>query len=110
MFLLDVYESQRKYEEALEILESDRTGIRSRIGRRSWKLVTSKIRLLGSAHRWLDQFKFCFELLEDASPVNDKTQVHGFGKLGNDGYVWTTLANATLSLKVSSWTIDGDAT
>ncbi|CAO1596555.1 hypothetical protein XANCAGTX0491_000393 [Xanthoria calcicola] len=110
VFLLDVYESQRKYEEAIEILESDRTGISSRIGRRSWKLVTSKIRLLGSAHRWLDQFKFCFELLEDASPVNGKTQVHGFGKLGNDGYVWTTLVNATLSLKLSSWTIDGDAT
>ncbi|KAI4261185.1 MAG: hypothetical protein L6R42_003613 [Xanthoria sp. 1 TBL-2021] len=110
VFLLDVYESQKKYEEALELLESDRTGIGSKIGRRSWKLVTSKIRLLGSAHRWLDQFKFCFELLEDASPVNDKPQVHGFGKLGNDGYVWTALVNAALSLKVSSWMTDRAAT
>lgn len=107
---MDVYESQKKYEEALELLESDRTGIGSKIGRRSWKLVTSKIRLLGSAHRWLDQFKFCFELLEDASPVNDKPQVHGFGKLGNDGYVWTALVNAALSLKVSSWMTDRAAT
>ncbi|KAL8880179.1 MAG: hypothetical protein Q9198_002364, partial [Flavoplaca austrocitrina] len=87
VFLLDVYESQGKYEEAIMILESHRTGIKSRIGRRSWKLVTSKIRLLGSAHRWLDQFRFCFELLEDASPVNDKPPVHGFGKLANDGTI-----------------------
>ncbi|KAL8857000.1 MAG: hypothetical protein Q9178_006405 [Gyalolechia marmorata] len=108
-FLLDVYESQGKYEEALAVLESDRTGINSRIGKRSWKLVTWKIRLLGSAQRWLDQFKFCFELLEDASPVNDKPQVHGFGKLGNDGYVWTALVNAALSRKLPSWMADKGA-
>ena len=104
-----MYESQGKYEEAIAVLESDRTGINSRIGKRSWKLVTWKIRLLGSAQRWLDQFKFCFELLEDASPVNDKPQVHGFGKLGNDGYVWTALVNAALSRKFPSWMADKGA-
>ncbi|KAL9638943.1 MAG: hypothetical protein Q9204_001304 [Flavoplaca sp. TL-2023a] len=108
VFLLDVYESQGKYEEAIMILESHRTGIKSRIGRRSWKLVRSKIRLLGSAHRWLDQFRFCFELLEDASPVNDKPPVHGFGKLGNDGYVWNALVNSALSLKFPTCFLDRD--
>ncbi|KAL8674694.1 MAG: hypothetical protein Q9168_000926 [Polycauliona sp. 1 TL-2023] len=99
VFLLDIYESQGKYEEAISILESDRTGITSSIGKRSWKLVTSKIRLLGSAQRWLDQFKFCSELLEDASPVNDKPSIQGCGKLGNDGYVWNALIDSALALE-----------
>ncbi|KAL8999299.1 MAG: hypothetical protein Q9169_001844 [Polycauliona sp. 2 TL-2023] len=108
-FLLDIYESQGKYEEAVSILESDRTGIRSSIGKRSWKLVTSKIRLLGSARRWLDQFKFCSELLEDASPINDKPSVHGFGKLGNDGYVWNALVNAAMTLRFPTCILDKKA-
>ncbi|KAL8773116.1 MAG: hypothetical protein Q9209_001792 [Squamulea sp. 1 TL-2023] len=102
---LDQDQSQGKYEEAIAVLESDRTGIKSRIGRRSWKLVTWKIRLLGLAQRWLDQYKFCFELLEDASPVGDKPQVHGFGKMGNDGCVWTALVDSALSLQLPSWMV-----
>ncbi|KAL8789864.1 MAG: hypothetical protein Q9213_000932 [Squamulea squamosa] len=104
-FLLDVYRSQGKYEEAIAVLESDHTGINSRIGRRSWKLVAWKIRLLGLAQRWLDQYKFCFELLEDASPVGGKPQVHGFGKMGNDGCVWTALVNSALSLQLPTWMV-----
>ncbi|KAL8702942.1 MAG: hypothetical protein Q9201_003896 [Fulgogasparrea decipioides] len=97
-FLLDVYESQEKYDEALDVLESDRTGIKSRIGKRSWDLVIRKVRLLGLTGRYLDQFQCCFELLQDAKPNNRKRQVHGFGELGNDWAVWSAMYEAVKNL------------
>ncbi|KAL8699660.1 MAG: hypothetical protein Q9224_001318 [Gallowayella concinna] len=109
VFLLDVYESGGKYEEAIAVLDSDVTGIKSTIGKQSWRLVTLKIRLLGLANRLLDQYKYCFELLEDARPAKDQPQVHGFGALGNDGYVWTALINAALKLPFHDCIVDPDA-
>ncbi|KAL8813455.1 MAG: hypothetical protein Q9200_000252 [Gallowayella weberi] len=109
VFLLDVYESEGKYEEAIAVLDSDATGIHSTIGKQSWKLVTSKIRLLGLANRLLDQYRYCFELLEDATPAKDQPQVHGFGALGNDGYVWTSLIDAALELPFHDCIVDPEA-
>ncbi|KAL8808349.1 MAG: hypothetical protein Q9182_000169 [Xanthomendoza sp. 2 TL-2023] len=109
VFLLDVYESEGKYEEAIAVLDSHATGVKSTVGKQSWRLVTSKIRLLGLANRLLDQYKYCFELLEDARPANDQPQVHGFGALGNDGYVWTSLIDAALKLPFHDCIVDPEA-
>lgn len=106
--LLDVYESQGKYDEALAVLKSERTGIDSAIGKRSWSLVLRMIKLWGTAERYLEQFKFCFELLHDASPHSQRPQTHGFGKVGNDWAVWSAMYKAAKSLssckvKVIDW-------
>ncbi|KAL9591101.1 MAG: hypothetical protein Q9203_000100 [Teloschistes exilis] len=97
-FLLDVYESQGKKDEALDILNSDRTGISSRIGRCSFDLVLRKIKLLESMGRYLDLFRFCFELLMDAHPTCPYDRFHRFGKAGNEWAVWLAMYEAVKKL------------
>ncbi|KAL8730427.1 MAG: hypothetical protein Q9166_004065 [cf. Caloplaca sp. 2 TL-2023] len=108
LFLLDVYEWQGKFKEAIGVLEDDRTGINSRIGKRSWKLVTRKIRLLGMAEQWLKQYKYSFQLLEDARPGSNMPQSHGFGELGNDGGVWSALVDAAVRLRLPVVQLDDE--
>ena len=98
-FLLDVYESQRKRDEALAVLESDKTGITSRIGRHSWDLVLRKIQLSEKAGRWLQQFRYCFTLLEDALPINTDALKRGFGEIGSSWSVWVALFKAVVHLQ-----------
>lgn len=107
-FLLDVYESQGKREEALAVLQSDRIGVSSRIGKHSWDLVLREIELSESVGVWLDQFKYCFTLLEDALPTNSRHPVHGFGDTGNNWSVWVAILKAVANLgeckvKIEDW-------
>lgn len=103
-FLLDVYESQGKWKEAMSILESDRTGIRSRIGKHSWDLVLRKFQLTEYMGQWQDQYKYCFELLEDARPSNRKSQRHCFGESGNNWSVWVAMLRAATNLR--EWKVE----
>lgn len=96
--VLDVYESQGKQDEALDILDSDRTGISSRIGRGSFDLVLRKIKLLESMGRYLDLFRFCFELLMDAHPTCPWGRFHRLGKAGNEWAVWLAMYEAVKKL------------
>lgn len=93
-FVLDVYESQGKHDEALDLLDSDRTGISSRIGRCSFDLVLRKMKLLESMGRYLDLFRFCFELLMDAHPTCPYDKFHRLGKAGNEWAVWLAMYDA----------------
>ncbi|KAL9031855.1 MAG: hypothetical protein Q9196_000169 [Gyalolechia fulgens] len=107
-FLLDVYESQGKREEALAILESDRTGLSSSIGKHSWDLILRKIQLSESMGRWLEQFRYSFGLLEDALPSNRRDSVHGLGETGNSWSVWVAVLKVAANLrqckvKVEDW-------
>lgn len=98
-FLLDVYESQGKREEALAILESDRTGVFSRIGKRSWDLILRKIQLSETMRRWLEQFRYSFALLEDALPSNSRHTVNGLGESGNNWSVWVAVLKVATNLR-----------
>ncbi|KAL9007123.1 MAG: hypothetical protein Q9188_000158 [Gyalolechia gomerana] len=107
-FLLDVYESQGKREEALAILESDRTGVFSRIGKRSWDLILRKIQLSETMRRWLEQFRYSFALLEDALPSNSRHTVNGLGETGNNWSVWVAVLKVATNLrqckvKIEDW-------
>ncbi|KAL9013220.1 MAG: hypothetical protein Q9173_002077 [Seirophora scorigena] len=73
-FLVDVFESQGKWKEAIAVLDSERTGIKSRIGKHSWDLVLRKFRLLGYLSEWPDQFKYSSALLEDARAEKSRLQ------------------------------------
>ncbi len=101
-FLLKVYRSQNKYEEALAILDDPRTGIHSRVGKNSWELVRTKIELYETCNLWKDEWQFCWELLEDARPdyLQDvgRTSYSVFGKVGDDWKVWAGLVDATFRL------------
>ncbi|KAL8695485.1 MAG: hypothetical protein Q9218_000063 [Villophora microphyllina] len=97
-FLLDVYESQGKNDEALDILDSDRTGIFSRVGKGSFDLVLRKINLLKLTRRYLDLFEFCFQLLADAHPRGPFSRFHGLGKAGNDWTVWYAMYEAVKNI------------
>ena len=100
--LVKVYRSQNKYEEALAVLDDSRTGIHSRVGRKSWELVRTKIELYETCKFWKDEWQFCWELLEDARPDNlqdvSRTPYSSFGKIGDDWKVWAGLVNATYEL------------
>lgn len=97
-FLLDVYESQGKREEALAILDSDRTGASSRIGKHSWDLILRKIQLSETTGHLLEQFRYCFSLLEDALPGNSGQLMHGLGESGNNWSVWIAVLKVAANL------------
>ncbi|KAL8655697.1 MAG: hypothetical protein Q9210_000719 [Variospora velana] len=98
-FLLDVFESQGKWKEAIAVLESRRTGIKSRIGKRSWDLVLRKVRLLEYVGEWPDQFKYSSTLLADARAGNSRLQIHGFGEFGNNWSTWVAMLRAAANLR-----------
>ncbi|KAI4147842.1 MAG: hypothetical protein LQ341_001715 [Variospora aurantia] len=98
-FLLDVFESQGKWKEAIAVLESRRTGIKSRIGKRSWDLVLRKFQLLEYVGEWLDQFKYSSTLLADACAANSRLQIHGFGEFGNNWSTWVAMLRAAANLR-----------
>ncbi|KAI4120089.1 MAG: hypothetical protein LQ345_000045 [Seirophora villosa] len=107
-FLVDVFESQGKWREAIAMLDNERMGIKSRIGKRSWDLVLRKFRLLGYLGEWPDQFKYSSALLEDARTEKSRLQVHGFGEFGNDWSTWVAMLRAAANLreckvKVEDW-------
>ncbi|KAL8874685.1 MAG: hypothetical protein Q9174_000025 [Haloplaca sp. 1 TL-2023] len=96
--LLDVYESQGKYDEALDVLEDPRTGIHSKVAGRSFSFVLRMVKLLAASKRWKTLFKFCFEVLYDGRLDKKRPDLHGFGETGNDWAVWVGLYQAVKHL------------
>ncbi|KAL8709120.1 MAG: hypothetical protein Q9220_006141 [cf. Caloplaca sp. 1 TL-2023] len=105
LFLLDVYESENQHEEALAILDSNRTGIQSRIGKRSWSLVLRKIKLLEYLQNWPVLFRYCFEILNEAGPQNESPEKHGFGEFGDNWSIWTAMVNAASRHRTANFDI-----
>ncbi|KAL8953648.1 MAG: hypothetical protein Q9222_000485 [Ikaeria aurantiellina] len=105
LFLLDVYESDNRHEESLEILDSDRTGIQSRIGKRSWSLVLRKIKLLEYLQRWPALFRYCFEILIEADPTTELPKKHGFGEFGNNWSIWASMVEAATKHRTTKFDI-----
>ncbi|KAL8843581.1 MAG: hypothetical protein Q9170_000085 [Blastenia crenularia] len=98
-FFLDIYEFQGKLDEALALLKSDRTGVSSRIGKRSWDLVLRRIQLSENVSGWMDLFEFCSSLLEDASRSDGRQSILGFGETGNNWSVWVAMLKAVVNLR-----------
>ena len=96
--LLDVYESQGKYDEALDVLEDPRTGINSKIAGHSFSFVLRMMGFLVASRRWKALFKFCFQMLYDGRRDKKKADLHGFGETGNDWAVWEGLYQAVKHL------------
>lgn len=94
-----MYRSQKRYEEALKVLDDPLTGITSQLGNNSWELVRQKIELFELCGRWQEEWEFCAELLIDAHPESlqetTRTSRHPFGKFGDDWKVWVGLLSAS---------------
>ncbi|KAL8908750.1 MAG: hypothetical protein Q9207_000607 [Kuettlingeria erythrocarpa] len=98
--LLDVYESQGKYDEAIAVLHDPRTGIWSDVGKTTWNLVLRMFRLLEQTKQWRRLLIFCFNLLEDARPQNlPKKLGYEFRELGNHWAVWRAMLRALANLR-----------
>jgi len=94
-----VYRSQAKAKEALAILDDDRVGINSHIGKQAWELVRHKVDFLGEGGRWEQQWWYCHALLVDARPSATRDDANSarltFGKVGDDWKIWSNLIKAT---------------
>ena len=102
LLLLRVYRSQEKYEEAIAVLDSSRTGIASPVGNHSWELVRQKLEIYEKCNRWKDLWQFCHELLMDALPSKKRDvegqPFHTFNKFGDDWKVWVGLVTAAIKI------------
>ena len=86
---------QKKYEEALKVLQDPRTGFASAIGKTSWTLALLLIELQGLCGQVEPQWQTCHQILEsammDPSPNDPRSDMISFGKRGDDWRVWSSL-------------------
>ena len=99
LLLLEVYVTQRKYAEALAILEDPRTGFFSHLTHNKWEIARYMIGLYELSASWKSEWDLCSAILVNARPdvfdniENESTQ-YSFGELGDDWRVWDGLVTA----------------
>lgn len=102
LLVLRFYQVHGKYQEALKILDDDRTGIFSELGNKNWQLVRQRIELLEQTGQWQEMWHFCAKLLDDSYPevrrMDAKVPTFPFGRAGDDWSVWTGLIAATIRI------------
>lgn len=107
--LVRVFKSQGRYQEALDILNDPRTGLKSSIGANSWDLVLEKLDLQRQCEMWEEQWNFCHNLLADALPAeatySEKHGPLGYGHFGDDWKVWDAIVTACQKIKTSKFVI-----
>ena len=69
LLLVKIFESQGRYAEALQILDSEHLGISSRIAQNDWSFVRAKLLTLEKAEKWNESLAFTRALL--AQPDDD---------------------------------------
>lgn len=99
LLLLRVYQSQGRFQEALDVLDDDRAGIFSRIGNKSWQLVRHKVELLELNGQWQELWQFCRKVLSGSHPKalfpKSTSTNSAFGRMGDDWAIWSRLIIAT---------------
>lgn len=101
--LLRVYKAQKKYIEALAILEDPRTGFQSRYAKNSWAVLRQMIEFYRLCERWHTLWKTCQNVLEYVQPSVFKPSIDGlpvfnFGDLGDDWLVWDGFVTAAANV------------
>lgn len=97
--LLDIYIVQRKYTDALAILEDSRTGFLSHLCKNKPRIAVYMIGLYELAGDWKGQWKLCSAILVHARPkifkeVDDESAIYNFGEAGDDWRVWDGLVTS----------------
>ena len=97
--LLDVYIAQRKYTDALAVLENPNTGFLSHLCKDEWGLTKYMIGLYELAGDWKGQWSLCSAILVHARPnifdkVDDESKIYNFGAAGDDWRIWDGLVTS----------------
>ena len=96
LLLLEVYEKQKKFSEALNVLEYYSNN--ASFVRNDWEFARRKLKLLYQADFRTRQWEFCVAVLNSALPddlqVSQEAPFSKYGKAGNDWWVWKGLLSA----------------
>ena len=100
--LIEIYQRQAKYGEALQVLQSPKTGLTSHIGKSSWPSMLQMVELQGLCGDFESQWILSYDTLRAAHPGAIGTAPSGkdstFGSLGDDWRIWSSLVIAALNL------------
>jgi hypothetical protein len=104
--LLLVYRQQGNKAEALEILDSNKLGIRSTIAKGDWSFVRQKLELLEDQGFWESEWDFCKMLLDEASKdsgdkIDDNPTASGV--TGDDWRVWQGFLTAARMINAEEY-------
>ncbi|MCJ1247485.1 hypothetical protein MMC30_004699 [Trapelia coarctata] len=101
--LVEVYQHQRRYQEAISILNDPDIGISSKLGQSSWELIRERIKLYELSESWEEVWQSCYDLLLRAGPDGNKSTEHvhfiDAGMFGNDWVVWTAMIRASTKIQ-----------
>ena len=93
-FLLQVYEAQGRFEEAVKLLEDSRTGTESLVGVSKWELTLHYMDLLQTTEQWAKLQETCLSILNQSLHLDNTGIQYGFGQLGDDWKSWQMLIHA----------------
>jgi N-terminal acetyltransferase B complex non-catalytic subunit len=93
-FLIRIYESQNRSAEAVQILDSENTGLGSRIANNDRFLMLAKVNNLGLAGLWKEGYSYAKGLLA----VPEDEEGHKALKERDDWKIWNLLIAAARKL------------
>lgn len=93
--MIQIYESQGKFDEVVKILDSPNLGLSSRIVQNEWSFVAAKLNNLRKTEKWADSLAYARELL---TMPEDDSEAQKLLKERDDWQVWESLLSATRNI------------
>ncbi|KAL1958769.1 hypothetical protein VTO42DRAFT_3888 [Malbranchea cinnamomea] len=97
LLLTRIFDTQRRYDEVVKILNSENLGVSSRIVQGDWSFVTTKLDALEKAGYWEEALAYTRELLKLPDDVANAKDMSYREK--DDWKVWNLLLTATRKLE-----------
>ncbi|KAL1972383.1 hypothetical protein VTN31DRAFT_6797 [Thermomyces dupontii] len=104
--LIQIYESQGKFDEVVKILDSPNLGLSSRIVQNEWSFVAAKLNNLRKTEKWADSLAYARELL---TMPEDDSEAQKLLKERDDWQVWESLLSATRNINERNTTTETQA-
>ncbi|WEW61277.1 hypothetical protein PRK78_006767 [Emydomyces testavorans] len=96
--MIKIYGQQGRYDDIVNLLNSQHLGVNSRIAQNDWSFVTTKLATLGKAGLWEQGLSFAKELLSLPDELGDGEKIPASYEEKDDWQVWDLLLTAAEKL------------